>query len=605
MAPEQHRGEVATAAADQYAFCVSLWEALHGERPFTGKSLHELADRKQNGALPTTTIPPWLHAILARGLAPSTAARWPSMRELIAAIEVGPAPKPRIWGMPVLSAAVAIVVLIVAILRLRRDDDDDEARVPVVHAREPAEPAPCQGADARLAGVWDVARKASIDAVFTATGHPRAADSTRRVAALIDHYTSRWVEARTEACEATRVRGEQSEHLMDLRMACLDRRLASLDALLRVFATADAAVVDRAVEGAEHVAPLEACADTTALMAAVAPPDDPAVRARVDEINAQITESQAQRTAGKLDRALELAAAAAKDAAATGHGATQAAALFERGVIEDLMGHPDQAVATQREAIALAAAARDGSVELRAWSALLMSTIKLGDINGADEIEQLAALALARGGSGLLLEEASLASNRAFLRFQQNRLEDARAALERARELYAQARGPDSLDVAITMHRMASVRGALGELDQARADLERVLAIYRDRLGDDHPLIARTLLGLGEAIQAQGRYAEAEPLLVDAFARSIKALGADHPETAEAESSLANAQSSQGKHDEALVHYEHALATFEARFGKVHPLVGKAVLGLGQELYIAGRHREAKPMLERALAISE
>ncbi|MEM6992038.1 MAG: serine/threonine-protein kinase, partial [Myxococcota bacterium] len=34
MAPEQFRGEELTAAADQFAFCVSLWEAICGQRPF-------------------------------------------------------------------------------------------------------------------------------------------------------------------------------------------------------------------------------------------------------------------------------------------------------------------------------------------------------------------------------------------------------------------------------------------------------------------------------------------------------------------------------------------------------------------------------------------
>src|SRR5262249_34397802 len=36
MAPEQRVGAAVDARADQFAFCVALWEALFGARPFSG-----------------------------------------------------------------------------------------------------------------------------------------------------------------------------------------------------------------------------------------------------------------------------------------------------------------------------------------------------------------------------------------------------------------------------------------------------------------------------------------------------------------------------------------------------------------------------------------
>src|SRR5262249_18316690 len=42
MAPEQLAGGAITAKADQYSFCVSLYEALFGRRPFSGRSVGEL-----------------------------------------------------------------------------------------------------------------------------------------------------------------------------------------------------------------------------------------------------------------------------------------------------------------------------------------------------------------------------------------------------------------------------------------------------------------------------------------------------------------------------------------------------------------------------------
>ncbi len=46
MAPEQHRGEPGDAAADQYAYCVALYEGLCGRRPFAGTTSEELEQAK-------------------------------------------------------------------------------------------------------------------------------------------------------------------------------------------------------------------------------------------------------------------------------------------------------------------------------------------------------------------------------------------------------------------------------------------------------------------------------------------------------------------------------------------------------------------------------
>ena len=42
MSPEQLRAEPVDARADQYSFCVALYEALYGERPFQGETFAAL-----------------------------------------------------------------------------------------------------------------------------------------------------------------------------------------------------------------------------------------------------------------------------------------------------------------------------------------------------------------------------------------------------------------------------------------------------------------------------------------------------------------------------------------------------------------------------------
>ena len=45
MAPEQHAGAVVDARADQFSFCVALWEGVFGERPFVSDPQVPVAER--------------------------------------------------------------------------------------------------------------------------------------------------------------------------------------------------------------------------------------------------------------------------------------------------------------------------------------------------------------------------------------------------------------------------------------------------------------------------------------------------------------------------------------------------------------------------------
>ena len=89
MAPEQVHGEV-SAASDQFALCVTAWEALFGARPFTGKSLAELVESIEKGppALPRTrSVPSHVRGAIRRGLAADPKARHPSMAAFARALE--------------------------------------------------------------------------------------------------------------------------------------------------------------------------------------------------------------------------------------------------------------------------------------------------------------------------------------------------------------------------------------------------------------------------------------------------------------------------------------------------------------------------------------
>jgi len=119
MAPEQHAGTHVDPRSDQFSFCVALYEALYGERPFSGRTREELAAQVREGRVAPRPlaggVPGSLRAILLRGLAPDPAARFPSMDALLRALgrDRGRAPRA--------AAAFATTALVVVLVALAAD----------------------------------------------------------------------------------------------------------------------------------------------------------------------------------------------------------------------------------------------------------------------------------------------------------------------------------------------------------------------------------------------------------------------------------------------------------------------------------------------------
>jgi diguanylate cyclase (GGDEF)-like protein len=87
MSPEQHKGFPADARSDQFSFCVALYEALYGRRPFPGSTFHKVAkailEREPLPPPPDSRVPKWLHRVVMRGLSRDPSDRFPSMEALL------------------------------------------------------------------------------------------------------------------------------------------------------------------------------------------------------------------------------------------------------------------------------------------------------------------------------------------------------------------------------------------------------------------------------------------------------------------------------------------------------------------------------------------
>jgi eukaryotic-like serine/threonine-protein kinase len=153
MAPELYDGAEADARSDQFSFCVALFAALYGERPFAGDSAAALADSMRAGRLRVPRISPRppnrVHAAICRGLATDPAKRFASLDELLHEL----APPSRRWARRLaglIAGVLAAAALAVAVLAVR-------ARSPVPDPR-------CAGASCHRAGdmQWCCTRRRSV-----------------------------------------------------------------------------------------------------------------------------------------------------------------------------------------------------------------------------------------------------------------------------------------------------------------------------------------------------------------------------------------------------------------------------------------------------------
>ena len=90
MAPELFEGAEGGPRADQFSYCVALYEALYGTRPYAGRTPFALLENIRAGRLQPpprlSRVPEWLHRLLVRGLAADPAERHPTLASLLAAI---------------------------------------------------------------------------------------------------------------------------------------------------------------------------------------------------------------------------------------------------------------------------------------------------------------------------------------------------------------------------------------------------------------------------------------------------------------------------------------------------------------------------------------
>jgi tetratricopeptide (TPR) repeat protein len=583
MAPEQHRGDDATRAADQFAFCIALWETLFGEHPFVGDTAAPAigAASPQRRPARRGRAPRWLEPIVVRGLATAPAARWPSMNALLDRLERAPRQR------RLVAAAVIVAVLVAGALVIAR------RRGPV---------GMCTGARAALVGVWDTGLRHRMERAFLATERAHAGDTFRRVASGLDQRADAWAAMHTDACLAARVRGEQSTLVLDRRMACLGRRRAEMKALVAVLAASpDPSVLDRATAALGELGTVDACADPRALAAREVPPRDAAQARDVDDLERRLDHVDALVLAGQHRTALPLALAIADDADRAGYGPIRARARARLARTQrQLALHAD---AERNGTLAMTIASEVGVPSLLARALLDHADTMVTD--DARDREMRIALRAARAlavsvGDDLLAARADLAELEAVPAAERGAAAD--AATSTLATLHRLV-GPDHPLVLRLTSQIGLALVAAGRLAEGRRYAEEALAIVERAYGPDHPDMGGALVHLGTIARLEGRLADARDLARRAVVIAERAYGPDHPDVARAQLNLGIAHAQLGELDEAERWLRRALARIEAVFGPTHALTGRALGNLAALSQQAGRLDEAAALETRALAI--
>ena len=230
MAPEQHLGERADARADQYAWCVALWEALVGHRPFEGEPAAMAAAKLVGPPTVPRSVPRWLARVLSRGLAVDADRRFASMDALRAAVEKGLA-RGNAW---IVTGVVITVALCTAGAELWRRAERAQAE------------AACGVLGAEIGEVWNEGARADVRAALLATGVSHAATTADKLMPWLDAHAQAWQASRTEACLDATVREQWNDDTMERAQWCFEDRRMEFAALVEELQRADAAIVHKA-----------------------------------------------------------------------------------------------------------------------------------------------------------------------------------------------------------------------------------------------------------------------------------------------------------------------------------------------------------------------
>ncbi len=477
MAPEQLRGGEVSAASDQFAFCVALYEALEGVRPFPGRSIPEIYENIEAGdmACGRGRAPTEVVRIVERGLASSPTERWPNLGELVDELDALPHRRARrrtVWslaGVGVLAAAVAGARWI---------------------PRDPCEDLP-------TTDVWSESRRATLKEALGDGAVWSTLDDA------VGSWAHAWDGAQASACTAARIESTTNEVTLARQRVCLLQRERTTLALLGELSQA-ARAGDHATDLILQLPSLQRCEEGSIL--AVQPPPR-GLQAEVGAVRARIDESTAALIVGDYERARGVAEVAFANANEIPYAPVRAEAGVRLGTLLRERA-ADRGESVLVRAFVDAEAAADDVTAAEAAIGLLETSTYAERPEAGLRWHAVAGAKLDRIGAGSK-KRADLAASLVDLSLLMGDFGSASGASQKALELYAEAEGTDSLRYAYGLSARARVLDETGSGPGVEEAYAQALAAFEAQVGTDHILYANTLVNRGSSRLEDGDHAGA------------------------------------------------------------------------------------------------
>ncbi|MEX1367445.1 MAG: protein kinase [Nannocystaceae bacterium] len=540
MAPERFGRAEAMAAADQFSFAVSLYEALYGVLPFAQdldgeryvEALRE--QRLQRPAVPVR-LPRWLRQALRRALRFEPHDRYPSMTALTTALQHGLARRRWWWlGGGAVVAAAGLTTL--------------------GWAMAPVPPDPCAQLQARLLDEMDpLAKLGPLRA--RVVGVPHAQRTLALFEQTLEVEVARWREGRVDACEAER-RGADAASgsgTAAATVACLDEARARIDATVAEMLEVREDLAGRLVEATKVLEQLPRCESKDSGV------DDSAVVA----LRQRLEHARALELEGRMAEAEAEAQAVAE--ASVEHPRLQAEALYRLGHVLGSQERGPSAFATLQKARDVAyGVGYDALVcEVVAYRAKVAALLEVDLAASADDVG-MATACLRRTNPRSILVRADMLEARGLLAQVAGRSRQAVQWHEQALDLRRAHLGEPSFEVSKSLHNLANAYAAIGDDARAQALFEQTLRMRETVLGPAHPQVGDAWFDLGELQRARGDLGLARESMLEAQVISLRNRGADAPPNPTIHLVLALIDRDEGELDSARAHLRSARQGQEA-----------------------------------------